>query len=103
MLYIYYSSFEEYLYAPFLYLTVFMGQFLYDNCLHGFHVIIGTLFILVCLLDLEDVIYQNTPFGFEFSAWYWHFVDVVWLFVYLSIYWWVVFKLFVIKLFRKQI
>lgn len=54
---------------------------------HGFHVLIGTIFLLVCLLRLLSG--QFTPqkhFGFEAAAWYWHFVDVVWLFLFAFIY-----------------
>lgn len=56
---------------------------------HGIHVIIGSIFILVTLSRL--IILQFSPhhhLGFESSSWYWHFVDVIWLFVYISIYWW---------------
>lgn len=56
---------------------------------HGFHVFIGTLSLGICLIRLFS--YQMTNqhhFGFESSAWYWHFVDVVWLFLFVSIYWW---------------
>ena len=56
---------------------------------HGFHVFVGTLSLLMCLIRLNN--YQLTKehhFGFESSAWYWHFVDVVWLFLFVSIYWW---------------
>ena len=54
---------------------------------HGFHVIIGTIFLIVCLIRLMAG--QFTPqkhFGFEAAAWYWHFVDVVWLFLFAFIY-----------------
>ncbi len=54
---------------------------------HGFHVIIGTLFLAVCLFRL--LAGHFTPqkhFGFEAAAWYWHFVDVVWLFLFAFIY-----------------
>nr|YP_010296696.1 cytochrome c oxidase subunit III [Gracixalus yunnanensis]UMI33289.1 cytochrome c oxidase subunit 3 [Gracixalus yunnanensis] len=56
---------------------------------HGLHVIIGTLFLVTCLL--RHMFFHLTTqhhFGFEAAAWYWHFVDVVWLFLYVSIYWW---------------
>nr|AJF36655.1 cytochrome c oxidase subunit 1 and subunit 3 fusion protein [Gefionella okellyi] len=56
---------------------------------HGFHVFIGTTFLIVCLIRL--IYYHFTfkhHFGFEAAAWYWHFVDVVWLFLFVSIYWW---------------
>ena len=56
---------------------------------HGFHVIIGTIFLTVCLIRATKG--DFTPrqhFGFEAAAWYWHFVDVVWLFLFTSIYVW---------------
>lgn len=56
---------------------------------HGLHVIIGSLFLLVTLIRLFiGQIRHSHHFGFEAAAWYWHFVDVVWLFLYISIYWW---------------
>lgn len=56
---------------------------------HGLHVIIGTTFLLTCLLRQITLHFSsNHHFGFEAAAWYWHFVDVVWLFLYISIYWW---------------
>ena len=54
---------------------------------HGFHVLIGTIFLLVCLLRIMNG--GMTPqkhFGFEAAAWYWHFVDVVWLFLFAFVY-----------------
>jgi len=56
---------------------------------HGAHVIIGTIFLLVCLVRLIKNHFTTAHhFGFEAAAWYWHFVDVVWLFLFVSIYWW---------------
>nr|ADL59780.1 cytochrome c oxidase subunit III [Meloidae sp. MT-2010] len=56
---------------------------------HGIHVIIGTTFLLICLIRHHmNHFSQSHHFGFEAAAWYWHFVDVVWLFLYISIYWW---------------
>jgi cytochrome c oxidase subunit 3 len=56
---------------------------------HGIHVIIGTSFLIVCLIrHLNNHFSSNHHFGFEAAAWYWHFVDVVWLFLYLSVYLW---------------
>jgi len=56
---------------------------------HGFHVIIGTLFLTVCLIRLYyNHFTREHHFGFEAAAWYWHFVDVVWLFLFITIYWW---------------
>lgn len=56
---------------------------------HGLHVLIGRSFLLVCLI--RTALHQfrtGHHFGFEAAAWYWHFVDVVWIFLYLCIYWW---------------
>jgi cytochrome c oxidase subunit 3 len=56
---------------------------------HGIHVIVGTSFLAVCLLrHLNFHFSSGHHFGFEAAAWYWHFVDVVWLFLYIRIYWW---------------
>nr|YP_010272289.1 cytochrome c oxidase subunit III [Gigantopelta aegis]UKE79916.1 cytochrome c oxidase subunit III [Gigantopelta aegis] len=56
---------------------------------HGLHVLIGSTFLTVCLIRTWMYHFSNEHhFGFEAAAWYWHFVDVVWLFLYLSIYWW---------------
>jgi cytochrome c oxidase subunit 3 len=56
---------------------------------HGFHVLIGSiaLFVALCRLVLNH--FTNTHhFGLEAAIWYWHFVDIVWLFLFASIYWW---------------
>ena len=54
---------------------------------HGFHVIIGNIFLTVCLLRLIGGGFTpQKHFGFEAAAWYWHFVDVVWLFLFAFIY-----------------
>jgi len=54
---------------------------------HGFHVLIGTIFLLVCLARLMGTGFTpKQHFGFESAAWYWHFVDVVWLFLFAFIY-----------------
>jgi cytochrome c oxidase subunit 3 len=56
---------------------------------HGFHVLVGTIFLIVCLIRaLRDSFTVEHHLGFEFAAWYWHFVDVVWLFLFSSIYVW---------------
>lgn len=56
---------------------------------HGLHVLIGTTFLIICFFRNLLIHYsQNHHFGFEAAAWYWHFVDIVWLFLYISIYWW---------------
>nr|YP_009726410.1 cytochrome c oxidase subunit III [Batrachuperus sp. 2 PZ-2020]QHR93049.1 cytochrome c oxidase subunit III [Batrachuperus sp. 2 PZ-2020] len=80
----------EYYEAPFTIADgVYGSTFFVATGFHGLHVIIGSLFLLVCLL--RQINYHFTShhhFGFEAAAWYWHFVDVVWLFLYVSIYWW---------------
>nr|YP_009258925.1 cytochrome c oxidase subunit III [Dopasia gracilis]AIQ78424.1 cytochrome c oxidase subunit III [Dopasia gracilis]QJF46555.1 cytochrome c oxidase subunit III [Dopasia gracilis] len=56
---------------------------------HGLHVMIGSTFLMVCLTrQIKHHFTTQHHFGFEAAAWYWHFVDVVWLFLYVSIYWW---------------
>lgn len=54
---------------------------------HGFHVLLGSAFLAVCLLRLSASHFSTTRhLGFEFACWYWHFVDVVWILLYLIIY-----------------
>ena len=68
---------------------IYGSTFFMATGFHGFHVIIGTLFLAVCLFRLIKYHFTTTHhFGFEAAAWYWHFVDVVWLFLFVSIYWW---------------
>nr|QCQ20711.1 cytochrome c oxidase subunit III [Leptobrachium boringii] len=80
----------EYYEAPFTIADgVYGSTFFVATGFHGLHVIIGSLFLLVCLFRLALHHFTTTHhFGFEAAAWYWHFVDVVWLFLYVSIYWW---------------
>ena len=54
---------------------------------HGFHVLVGTIFLAVCLIRLLNGAFTpEKHFGFEAAAWYWHFVDVVWLFLFAFVY-----------------
>jgi cytochrome c oxidase subunit 3 len=54
---------------------------------HGFHVIVGTIFLTVCLIRMMNGGFSpKQHFGFEAAAWYWHFVDVVWLFLFTFVY-----------------
>nr|QHD47877.1 cytochrome c oxidase subunit III [Peltoperlopsis cebuano] len=89
---IYFSILQgyEYVEAPFTIADAVYGStFFIATGFHGLHVIIGTTFLLVCLLRHNSNHFSsNHHFGFEAAAWYWHFVDVVWLFLYISIYWW---------------
>jgi cytochrome c oxidase subunit 3 len=69
--------------------SVFGSCFYMATGFHGFHVFIGTLSLLVSLLRIIVNHFTSTHhFGFESAAWYWHFVDVVWLFLFISVYWW---------------
>src|SRR3546814_8842496 len=55
---------------------------------HGFHVILGaTMLTVITLRLIKGHFTANHHFGFEGAAWYWHFVDVVWLGLYLFFYW----------------
>nr|QBC73138.1 cytochrome c oxidase subunit III [Anatoma sp. MNHN-IM-2013-42003] len=80
----------EYYEAPFTVSDGAYGStFFVATGFHGLHVLIGTTFLIVCLVRLFTNHFSTEHhFGFEAAAWYWHFVDVVWLFLYLSIYWW---------------
>ena len=80
----------EYSHAPFKFNGggVYSSVFFLATGFHGFHVIVGTCFLIVCWFRARGG--QFTPdrhFGFEAAAWYWHFVDVVWLFLFICIYW----------------
>jgi len=80
----------EYVSAPFTISDgVYGSTFYMATGFHGFHVLIGTIFLTICLIRLQlEHFTKEHHFGFEAAAWYWHFVDVVWLFLFLTIYWW---------------
>jgi cytochrome c oxidase subunit 3 len=80
----------EYMHAPFPFKGLNYGAaFFMATGFHGFHVIIGTIFLIVCLLRAyRGDFTPKQHFGFEAAAWYWHFVDVVWLFLFVSVYVW---------------
>jgi len=85
-----YVQFYEYAHAPFAFSgSIYGSTFFMATGFHGFHVFVGTIFLLICLIRAAK--HQFTPqkhFGFEAAAWYWHFVDVVWLFLFFAIYVW---------------
>nr|YP_010449191.1 cytochrome c oxidase subunit III [Docophoroides brevis]UTT72583.1 cytochrome c oxidase subunit 3 [Docophoroides brevis] len=83
-------QFIEYYECPFSMAdSVYGSLFFITTGFHGIHVIIGTSFIFVMLMRLSNLHMSSSHHvGFEASAWYWHFVDVVWLFLFVSIYWW---------------
>lgn len=67
---------------------IYGSNFYLATGFHGAHVIIGTLFLCVCAYRVWKNDYTpKAHVGFEAAAWYWHFVDVVWLFLFVSIYW----------------
>jgi cytochrome c oxidase subunit 3 len=80
----------EYIHAPFGFKgSIYGATFFMATGFHGAHVIIGTIFLIVCLARAyKGEFTQKHHFGFEAAAWYWHFVDVVWLFLFVSIYVW---------------
>jgi len=80
----------EYITAPFSISDGIYGSTFYmATGFHGFHVFIGTCFLTVCLIRVFLLRFTRTHlFGFEAADWYWHFVDVVWLFLFITIYWW---------------
>jgi cytochrome c oxidase subunit 3 len=68
---------------------VFGSTFFVATGFHGLHVLIGTTFLIVTLFRAYARHFSREHhFGFEAAAWYWHFVDVVWLFLFVMIYWW---------------
>nr|UZN44213.1 cytochrome c oxidase subunit III [Acharax sp. NY-2022] len=68
---------------------IYGSTFFVATGFHGLHVVIGTIFLIICLQRVWFYQFSSGHyFGFEAAAWYWHFVDVVWLFLYVSIYWW---------------
>lgn len=80
----------EYLEAPFAFKNLNYGTtFFMATGFHGFHVLVGTIFLAVCLFrTYKGHFTPQQHFGFEAAAWYWHFVDVVWLFLFVVIYVW---------------
>nr|YP_010463206.1 cytochrome c oxidase subunit III [Capodemus sinuatus]UUJ37730.1 cytochrome c oxidase subunit 3 [Capodemus sinuatus] len=92
MLGIYFTILQgyEYMEAPFCMSdSIYGSTFFMATGFHGIHVIIGTLFIMVMMIRHTKFHFSHKHhFGFEAAAWYWHFVDVVWIFLYISIYWW---------------
>jgi cytochrome c oxidase subunit 3 len=80
----------EYAHAPFGFKdSIYGATFFMATGFHGFHVLVGTIFLIVCLIRVYLGHFSpQQHLGFEFAAWYWHFVDVVWLFLFCCIYVW---------------
>jgi len=69
--------------------SVYGSIFFMATGFHGFHVILGTIFLMVSYNRLINFHFtRDHHLGIEFAIWYWHFVDVVWLFLFISVYWW---------------
>ena len=69
--------------------NIYGATFYMATGFHGFHVIVGTLFLLVCLIRANQGDFTADKHnGLEAAAWYWHFVDVVWLFLFAAVYVW---------------
>nr|AYC65858.1 cytochrome c oxidase subunit III [Trichodectes canis] len=83
-------QYEEYFESSFSMSDSSFGSiFFLSTGFHGFHVIVGSMFLGVNLIRLLSKQFSNQHhFGFEGAAWYWHFVDVVWLVLFLCFYWW---------------
>ena len=68
---------------------IYSSTFFMATGFHGFHVFVGTVFLAVCMIRAKKGHFtKEKHFGFEAAAWYWHFVDVVWLFLFVAVYWW---------------
>ena len=80
----------EYMHAPFAFGgNTYSSAFYMATGFHGFHVLVGTIFLIVCLVrTYKGHFTPRQHFGFEAAAWYWHFVDVVWLFLFVTVYIW---------------
>ncbi|GJL85534.1 MAG: cytochrome c oxidase subunit III [Micavibrio sp.] len=80
----------EYAHAAFGFTEgIYPSTFFMATGFHGFHVFVGTVFLYVCWRRAHKGHFTpDRHFGFEAAAWYWHFVDVVWLFLFITIYWW---------------
>ena len=80
----------EYTHAAFGFAgNIYGANFFMATGFHGFHVVVGTIFLFVCYLRVRQGHFSPTNhMGFEAAAWYWHFVDVVWLFLFGAIYIW---------------
>jgi len=69
--------------------SIYGATFYMATGFHGFHVLVGTIFLAVCLGRVYKGHFKpDHHFGFESAAWYWHFVDVVWLFLFICVYVW---------------
>lgn len=83
----------EYIHSSFLFKeegvkAIYSSNFYMATGFHGVHVLLGVVFLTVCLVRaIKGRFSKDHHVGFEFAAWYWHFVDVVWLFLFVFVYW----------------
>lgn len=69
--------------------SIFGSSFYIATGFHGLHVIIGTIFLIINLLRIIKLHFSFIHhIRFELAAWYWHFIDIIWLFLYITFYWW---------------
>nr|YP_009400235.1 cytochrome c oxidase subunit III [Floraphis choui]YP_009400313.1 cytochrome c oxidase subunit III [Floraphis meitanensis]ARW70237.1 cytochrome c oxidase subunit III [Floraphis choui]ARW70367.1 cytochrome c oxidase subunit III [Floraphis meitanensis] len=69
--------------------SIFGSSFYMATGFHGLHVIIGTIFLITNLMRMIKLHFSFIHhISFELSAWYWHFIDIIWLFLYMTFYWW---------------
>jgi cytochrome c oxidase subunit 3 len=83
-------QYQEYIDATYTFIRRGYGRiFFLATGFHGFHVILGCILLSGRLCRILTLVCDSlSHYNFEFSAWYWHFVDVVWLFLFIFIYWW---------------
>lgn len=69
---------------------IYPTTFFMATGLHGVHVVMGTIMLFICFLRTfkKNDMTSTHHVGFETTVWYWHFVDIVWIFLFFSIYWW---------------
>ena len=89
-IYFLFIQYQEYMDATYTFIRRGYGRiFFLATGFHGFHVILGCTLLRGSLYRILTLVCDRmSHYNFEFSAWYWHFVDVVWLFLYVFIYWW---------------
>nr|YP_009400274.1 cytochrome c oxidase subunit III [Nurudea yanoniella]ARW70276.1 cytochrome c oxidase subunit III [Nurudea yanoniella]QBK84293.1 cytochrome c oxidase subunit 3 [Nurudea yanoniella] len=69
--------------------SIFGSSFYMATGFHGMHVIIGTIFLIINMMRMINMHFSFMHhISFELSIWYWHFIDIIWLFLYMTFYWW---------------
>lgn len=69
--------------------SVYGSIFFFSTGFHGVHVMVGTVLLWIAHCRIANMLVSKERYlGFEFAAWYWHFIDVVWIFLYILLYWW---------------